>query len=548
MKKLFGFIFMIMMLLSFSQVSFAAENLYSASVEGELSLHISPGDNSYVVTKIPACSKLKLLKTERTWGLVEFQNKSGWINLSFTRSSYSKAAEATGNDSAKRIKVNSEDKKAVLYNVPSADAFLGSEEKFRIPNETILEITRETASGWGLVSMNGKYAWIQMKDTAVYQEEDDADRYGIYYVYVLSNEGMGLEMWEKTDKKNLCAVIPDCIKLTVREVKGDLAYVSYDGLNGWIELKYTTESLANAQSNAGTAVNIEHTVIADENTESVNMLSVPSEKEADGGSVVASVKKGEAVFVMRSTLGGWSLINYEGNLGWLPPGSVEIAPEGETNIIEVPGEPRTAYVKTAEKKGMKLFSEFNGETLVATVPECTEIKVVAQKDGYEYVFCNYASGWALQNEYTENRDEVYEADFSGKKSYYITKTETPLMSIPTGNELCGTQELKLLGKDTYFEAVKIVTTANKKWALVKTDDMTGWVKLADAKEAATPVAIILLIVLAAGIVGVLTFFAVRIIMKKKKENTKKEVEKNETDISVEGGGTGEKSSDVPCER
>ena len=102
MKKLIAFIFTIAALLCFTHTAFAAQTLYAANVEGELSLHISPNEKSYEIATIPACSKLTLLDQDKTWGLVEFNKKSGWVNLSFTRTSYKKAALATGSDSEKR--------------------------------------------------------------------------------------------------------------------------------------------------------------------------------------------------------------------------------------------------------------------------------------------------------------------------------------------------------------------------------------------------------------------------------------------------------------
>lgn len=551
MKKLIYVISMVVLMLLFSGAALAQEYIYSASVEGELSLYISPDEESHVITKIPACSKLKLLDTERTWGLVEFKNKAGWINLSFTRSNYSKAAEATGNDSAKSVQVKADEGKAVLYNVPSEDIRSGSSEKYNIPNDTVLKITRETASGWGLVSMHGKYAWIRMDKTTPYRTETDSAQYGIYYVYVLSDEGKGLELWETEKAKSLCAVIPDCIKLTVRETKGNYAHVSYDGINGWINLSYTTESLANAQSNAGVAVNAEYTVTPKEEADSVDMLSVPSDKPNDGGNVVASLKKGEAVFVLRSTLGGWSLVNHDGNLGWIPPESLTLAEivqeEDITDIYEAPEE---GFVATLEGKGISLYSTAAGSTEVATVPEATKIKIIAEKSGYKYAYCDYAAGWAKDIPMAETYQESLEKYPSGKKEFYVTTRETDFMSLPTGNELCGSTLLAVLPEGQYFEAIKTVTTAKNKWILTEIDGSSGWIRMTHADKAEMSIVIVLLIILAAALILALAALIVHIIRRRKKslKNTKKEVDENEKSVHAEGSGTGEKSSNVSCER
>ena len=551
MKKLICCMMMLMSLLIFSGAAIAAEYVYSASVEGELSLYISPDDESYIITKIPACSRLKLLETERTWGLVEFNNKAGWINLSFTRTTYSKAAEATGNDSAKSVQVNSKEGNAVLYNVPSDDFRLGSSEKYRIPNSTVLKITRQTASGWGLVSMHGKYAWIKMDETQAYQTQTDADKYGIYYVYVLSDEGKGLELWESERAKNLCAVIPDCIKLTVRETKGNYAYVSYDGINGWINLDYTTQSLANAQSNAGTQVNAEYTVEPKTAEETVDMLSVPSDNPNDGGNIVATLKKGEAVFVLRSTLSGWSLINYDGNLGWIPPESLTLS---ETiyheDVTDIYTSPEKGFVATLEGKGLELYSTAQGKLPVAVIPETTEIKVIAEKSGYKYIYCDYAAGWTEDVPVTATYEEALKKYPGEKKEFYVTERETDFMSLPTGNELCGSVVLSVIPEGKYFEVIKTVTTGKTKWLLAQLDGQLGWIRMNHADKAEISIIFVLLIIFAAALLVAIAALLVHIIKKRNKslENAKKEIDKNEKSIQNESSGTGEESSNVPCER
>lgn len=551
MKKLICCIIMLVSLLIFSGAAIAAEYVYSASVEGEISLYISPDDESYVITKIPACSRLKLLESERTWGLVEFNNKSGWINLSFTRANYSKAAEATGNDLAKSVQVNSKEGKAVLYNVPSTDVLLGSSEKYRIPNSTVLKITRQTPSGWGLVSMHGKYAWIKMNETEDFQTQTDTDQYGIYYVYVLSEEGTGLELWENEKGKNLCAVIPDCIKLTVRETRGNYAYVSYDGINGWINLKYTTQSLANAQSNAGVPVNAEYTVTPQNEGESVDVLSVPSSNPNDGGSVVATLKKGESVFVLRSTLSGWSLINYDGNLGWIPPESLTL-PEivYHENITNIYKKPKTGYIATLEGKGLKLYSDTDEKVAVAAVPETTCVKIIAERNGYKYVYCDYAAGWTKDVPMTDTYTESLEKYGEKERRFYVTERETNFMSLPISSQLSGSTILAVIPEGKYFEAVKTVTTGKNKWLLAHIDGQTGWIRMNHADKAEVPFIFILLIILAIALILLAVALIVRAIRKRKKltRKVKKEVDNDEEIIQTESSGTGEESPNVPCER
>lgn len=506
MKKISSAVFMLLIMLGFAICAEAADYVYSASVDGIIELHLSPDEESYKITDIPACSKLKLIKSQRTWGLVEFKNKCGWINLSFTRDTYDEAAEATGNDSAKNVRVNSSTDKAVLYNVPSLSEVLGSEQKYIVPNDMVLQIKRETQSGWGLVSMNGKYAWIQTKDTKHYetQTEKETEKYGIYYVYVLSDGGRGVELRDAPNGKNLYAVIPDCIKLTVRETKGNYAYVSYDGINGWIDLRYTTQSLSNAQSNAGKMVNVEYEVTPLDEKETQDILSVPSDNAGDGGFVVGSVKKGSAVFVLRSTLNGWSLVNYDGQLGWLPPGSAIPAQSEQTDIIIPLETMREGYVNTVESKGMKIYTLPEEEDAVAIIPEGVKVKVVAEKNGYEYVCCDYAAGWAKPMQTAITQEEVFNSNQLKRKEYYLIDDETMLMSLPTYSRDCKSEELLLCSVGTYFEVSKIVSTGKRKWGFTEIDGKKGFVNLACAKETTSPIVIG---VSAVAIVAILAFAA-----------------------------------------
>lgn len=464
--------------------AFAADYLYSASVEGELSLHISPDESSYKITSIPACSKLELIDKEGTWGLVVFRKKSGWINLSFTRDTYLASAEATGNDSIKNVSTQSEENRVPLYNVPSVSEALGSEVKYSVPNGFVLKITRETASGWGLASMNGKYAWVQMKDTRDYKtaSEDEASQFAIYYVYTLSQGGKGVELWQNAGGGNLCAVIPDCIKLTVREKKGNFAYVSYDGINGWVNLKYTTQTLANAQINAGEVVNAEYCVEPQNGEDSVSIMSVPSENPNDGGTAVETIKKGSVVYVLRATLGQWCLVNHNGVLGWVPPQNLVPYQKAQENAVSVLEKSYDGYASADSKKGMNLYSSFDGKESVATVPEGTKVRVIAHQNGFDYVYCDYASGWAASESISQTYESAIEKNQSDKKMYYITNQETLFKTIPVYSVLCNGEDIALISEGTYFEVVKTTTTGQRKWGLTKIGESWGWINLNHAEK------------------------------------------------------------------
>ena len=65
MKKFIGFITIFITLFLLCGVANAAGLKYASSSEGEINLYMTPSDSGFVITKIPACSELEIIKTER---------------------------------------------------------------------------------------------------------------------------------------------------------------------------------------------------------------------------------------------------------------------------------------------------------------------------------------------------------------------------------------------------------------------------------------------------------------------------------------------------
>lgn len=486
MKKIFLFIITVLFMFP-AQAAFADTTLYAAAASGELSLHISPDESSYVITKIPACSKLRLVETKDTWGRVVFRRKSGWINLSFTAESYSLAAKNTGFDFIKNVTVSSKHGKTSLHNVPSSDELLGSSVKYTVPNDTVLNVTRQTDNGWGLVTMNKKYAWVKMSDTKEYDAdpETNVSEYGIYYVYVLSASGSGISLTDEPGGSGVYAIIPDCTKLTVRNKEKNFGYTSFNGLNGWINLKETALSLTNAQSNAGEAVNMEYTVVSP--GKSAGLYSVPSDVNTDSGNIIGTVKNGEAVFILRKTASGWGLVNHNGIYGWLAPSVIEERQQTEKQIIQ-PHDPYEVYVATQKGKGLQLLTSADGNgKKCATVPETVKLNAIAEHNGYSYVINDYAAGWVTLE---GNTVPDYESAVSikSKKGFYCRiKHETGFKNLPTYSELCGSTDYYLLPLTTPLYVTRVVTTGKRKWGYAEYNGTYGWVNLNCTRNTVSPI-------------------------------------------------------------
>lgn len=544
MKKIVFLVLVITAFFTFPS-AMAADEIYSATTSGKLSLHISPDEESYIIATIPACSEMELMEENKTWGLVKVNNKCGWVNLSFTRNSYDDAAESTGTDAKGSITINGKGGKASLYNVPSADLSYGGVEQYRIPNGTVLKITRETSSGWGLVSMNGEYSWIKMEDTLPFVEKLDTDKYGIFYVYVLSDNGRGISLWSDKLRSRRYAVIPDCVRLTVQETDGDYALVAYNGINGWIDLRQTAESLLNAQSAAGVEVNSEYLVMPLYGEDETKVLTVPSENSYDGGRVVATIEEEKEVFVLRSTMNGWGLIYYNGSLGWVPSEALSPLEEEHSQLILPLENPIRGYVSTQKRRGMTLFASPDGKKKTTTIPEFVEISVIAQKDGYEFVSCDYACGWAKMGEYAQTVEAFIPDE---EKEHLIVKADSPIMSLPTMQKLCNSEQIGVVKRGTIFEYILTVTTEKERWALAEIDGQTGWINMAYTRKVMPTY---LAIILIAGIIGLICFIVYVVLLLKKKSNKEKAEGEQEDEtkqgLCYAGSGTQEKAPDVPGE-
>ncbi|MBQ8807677.1 MAG: SH3-like domain-containing protein [Clostridia bacterium] len=555
MKKIICLISMLVVLFCIGSVASAADNLYAVSVDGELSLYISPDEESYKIISIPACSKLRLIETQQTWGLVEFDGKSGWVNMSYTRSSYDEAAEMTGNSAEKDVKISSSEKMTVLYNVPSTQANMGAKEKYKVPNGTTLKVIRETVNGWGLVSMHGEYAWVQMKDTRLFETEINSNYYGIFYAYVVSHNGKGAELWETPERTSVVTIIPDCVRLTISETQNGYGKVHYNRMDGYIELSCLTETLSNAQTNSGELVNVECVVDikGNDGDGKAELWSVPSEDEAAGAAVVGTVKNDTAVFAMRRTMGDWILINHKGNLGWIKEEFLNKVKKSKTDIVSALTQPGSGFVLTKNKKGMKIYATQKGELEVATIPECTNVAIIAQEGEYIYVYCDYASGWAKKDELVATFAETLASDHMKKKVRYVLKDDAVLMSNPTDSALCKSAVITNVGKDSEFLVLKIVTTGKIQWGLTEIDGKLGWINLENAIRPEMKYVMLGCGIALTAIFILIVIVAVKLVKKRKnKKNDQiiEEVDENGNEasevLSDEGSESYEEAADVPC--
>jgi len=488
MKKLIYFIFFLCTFFLLSSNAYAKETVYAASSDGFITLRLAPDEEAPEITVIPACAKLQLISTQNTWGKVIFENKCGWINLSFTAESYKNAANSTGVAQSFNASVKNIRKRVVLYSLPTVNPALGSEEKFVVPAGMILNITRKTKNGWSLVDMNGTLAWVQTEFTEPYKEpeNDSAEKFGISYVYALSPGGTGINLTEAPGFGKVLSVIPDCVKLTVRETKGDFAYVSHNGLNGWINLRHTTDSMEKAINNAGKEIKKEYVVSADGE---ISLMNLPSEFVYDGSFPEASVKEGETVFVLRQTDSGWSYISHKSIKGWAAPNTLTPAEKTENEKIQL-CTPYDVYVSSEEGTGIKLYPDAGkSEKGFVTVAECVRMKVITEKDGFGYAINDFASGWLDLSEVAPSYEESLNLSEAKAlpNTFYIIKQETHLYSLPTYSQLCESLPLSVISPGTEITVFTEVTTGKRKWGLAEINGQTGWVCLDKAGKLSLPI-------------------------------------------------------------
>lgn len=495
MKKIIKALMVAILIFIFPLAANAENELYVASVSGEVALRIMPDDQSMEIVSIPACSKVELLKKNNTWGLIVFESKCGWINLSFTAENYTDAVNSTGNDMIENAKVYSKEGSVNLYSVPSVDEKLGSKIKYTVPNNTILNVTRKTDDGWALVSMNGKFAWVETKYTQKYESfaEEETNSFGIYYVYVMSEKGKGLELRKTKGNGEVLTVIPDCIKLTVRKKDGKYGYVSFDGYNGWIDLKYTTNSLSNAQAGAGVVINKEMSINAQSG--SVDVMSLPTNNAELGNTVLGKIKDGTAVFVQRQTASGWSYVNNAGVKGWIMPGTLSDAKSEYVTEAKTVS-PYEVFATVGKGSGQGVFSEPDGKQF-KIIPPGMKMKIIAESGNYGYVVCDYASGWIDLSMAASNYGAVISEIKKNEVEIHSVITETELTVVPVSSELFGGEVITTVKKGMETVVYAKVKTGSERWGLVKIDGRWGWINLSHTKKIALPIWIVIIILLVA---------------------------------------------------
>lgn len=455
-----------------------AKKLYVATVDGMLGMYLSPDKDSLKITDIPGGAELDLVKSEGTWGNVVFSNKCGWINMSFTRDSFEEAAEATGFETLKNVETNSGENKVDLYTLPSCEAKYGSVKEYSVPDGVILRVIRETSDGWGLVRVRDKYLWVNLKDTKPYitRTEQAIANYELYYVYTFSENGNGVNLYSDSKGKDVLTTVSDCVKLTVRETENNYAYVSYNGINGWVNLENTTKSFSNAQSKTGKEINAEYKITG-ETASGVDIFNIPSNTIKDGAVPIGSVSSGTKIFVQRCTADGWMLVNHNGKIGWIPPDNATLQPNDDLLLIKPLDKKQVGYVSTGKENGLPICSRYDSNTVIARIPECVKVDILAEKDKRVYVYCDYASGWTSPDGIVENGQKAISENYLNEPVKCMVEEGMVLMRLPMEELLCNNESLSSVKKGEKLKIVRIVTTGKIKWGLTELNGKKGWVNL-----------------------------------------------------------------------
>lgn len=516
MKKIVCMFFLLAMFFYLPAYAEETEYIYTASVDGVCSIYISPSVNSYELMQVPACSKTELLKTDGTWNQIKYKNNVGWINSLYTRSSYKNAAMVTGFDEKKTIQVYTGENTARMYKVPLGAASGNDNEGVALPDGTILEMLRKTPSGWGLVSVNNEYMWIDTAYTRAFEGKVDEKQYGPYYVYITSDDGNGADMWESPEKEKSLAVIPVCTKLMAREAEGDYIYVSYKGMNGWVETAHTEVSLFNAQMKSGIEVMKECVIDSAVYGDDIQILSAPSYDEDVAASVLGTVEEEDSVLILRTIHGEWNLVFANGILGWLPPESIIDNPIPDEKVsVTVYENPKAGFVSTSDGNGIILFSDVVDSIETGVIPETVNVWIIAEKNGYKYVCCEYGAGWTENAEITSDYETALTKYATDTEPPYIINQDTYLMSIPAEKGFYGSKGIIPVKKNLKVTPLRIVETSDSEWALAEIDGTLGWIDLSHMDSTEFPLWEVLWA--AAAIVVVLLAFSVWIKRKRAKK-------------------------------
>ena len=202
-----------------------------------LELRVDPTIACSTFGPIPEGASIVVTAIVNDWGYTNYNGHYGWANLAYLKKWVAPVTPTT--DSYYVMVYDTEREGLALKSAPD----INSSRYQMIPEDVILYIDSVSSNGWGHTTFNGFSGWVALRYTRIMGSYPTAAPTGGWitprYYTVYNTEGEGLELRSMpTVESSSFGPVPEGTSLNVQAIKGDWAYTSYNGNNGWCNLAH----------------------------------------------------------------------------------------------------------------------------------------------------------------------------------------------------------------------------------------------------------------------------------------------------------------------
>ncbi len=329
-----------------------------------------------------------------------------------------------------------------------------------IPSETRIDIT-EVTGGWGKTTYDGQTGWVSMRyctpAVAMFTAGD----------YCTDQQTLTLHSAPTADSDALGSLPPDTI-ITVTEINGDWGYCSYNGLAGWVSLRYCSSNEGNA--NAG---------IVYRYTTGANKMRLRANATTDSG--ILALLPTNTEFTVTDIEGNWGKTVYNAQVGWIYlPYCTLIADDTpntsdptEPDVPDTPTE-TVRHLYTTGTNTLRLRAEANDTSdTLAYITADTELLVTEINGEWGKTIYKEKTGWVYLGYCTLLESNVSENDTPASQWPANVGTCVVIatsLNVRVAADINGTW----LGSAAYGEQLTVLQT-NGDWAKISWQNSEGWV-------------------------------------------------------------------------
>ncbi|MCR5636471.1 MAG: SH3 domain-containing protein [Clostridiales bacterium] len=288
---------------------------------GNLILREQPSSASAQLALIPNGTALVITEFNGDWGKTTYAGKTGWVSMDWVKYVSGDTDNQNQGYALGKYNVTLTSGNLRLREEPSTN----SKTLTLIPNGTTLIIT-ELLNGWGKTTYNGYTGWVSMAYLAYVGKVDsdsgndvtsdtnsDIVNDDVFVLYVVTNEGSETSIYEKASTESaILGTIPNGEQLYISAMDGDWAYVTYNGINGWVRLdQLTSKAVVDGKEPAA-----EKGLAFVVNTlDKKGVINLHKEKSIFSD-IIERIPNGTILYVQEVS-GAWAKVTYNGKTGWI---------------------------------------------------------------------------------------------------------------------------------------------------------------------------------------------------------------------------------------